>query len=120
MEKRPFVHVEIPANDPAAAAEFYSSIFGWETEHDENMDYTMFDNGGVGGGFNRLGEQVGVGDVIVYIGSGDIDADLAAIKAAGGDTVVPKTEIPNIGWFAWFKDPTGNTLALYTPKEGGM
>jgi predicted enzyme related to lactoylglutathione lyase len=32
----------------------------------------------------------------------------------GGTVIQPKTEIPTIGWFGMFKDPTGNVLALYT------
>lgn len=117
METRSVVHVEIPAEDVRSAARFYSQIFGWGTQYDEQMDYMMFmygaEPGSGGGGFNPLGERSSVGDVIVYFGSPSIDADLEAIKAAGGEVVVPKTEIPDMGWFCWFKDPTGNTLGLF-------
>jgi hypothetical protein len=54
------------------------------------------------------------GDVMVYIDSPDIEADLKKIEAAGGKLKVPKTEIPGQGWFAFFEDPTGNIVALYT------
>jgi uncharacterized protein len=114
MTMRKIVHIEIPAAKSADAGKFYGDLFGWDIQHDEAMNYTMFDTGGVGGGFNDLGENVKVGDVLVYIGSDDIEADLKAITAKGGEVVMPKTEIPTIGWFAWFKDPTGNLLALYT------
>jgi predicted enzyme related to lactoylglutathione lyase len=46
--------------------------------------------------------------------SEDIEADLKAIKAKGGKALMPKIEIPNVGYFAMFTDPTGNMLALYT------
>jgi hypothetical protein len=49
--------------------------------------------------------------------SDDIEADLVRIKALGGTVLKEKTEIPNIGWFALFKDPTGNTLSLFTPMN---
>lgn len=35
------------------------------------------------------------------------------IEKAGGNIVVPKTEIPDIGWLVVFKDPDGTLMALY-------
>jgi len=119
MSARKIVHLEIPAAKSADAGQFYKDMFGWEIQHDEAMNYTMFDTGDLGGGFNELGENTKVGDVLLYIESEDIEADLKAIAAKGGETVMPKTEIPTIGWFAWFKDPTGNTLALFTALNPG-
>jgi len=115
MSARKIVHIEIPASKGKAAdaGKFYGDVFGWDIQHDEAMHYTMFSADGLGGGFNEVGDQVKVGDVIVYIESEDIEADLKAIESKGGSTVMPKTEIPTIGWFAWFKDPTGNVLALF-------
>ena len=48
----------------------------------------------------------------------DIDASLAKAESLGGKTVIPKTEIPGVGWFGFFSDPTGNVVSLYTSKEG--
>ena len=58
--------------------------------------------------------SVPAGDVTVYIDTEDIDVTLKQIEKAGGKTLLPKTEIPGIGWFAQFADPTGNRMALYT------
>ena len=113
-----FVHIEISAEDLQAAADFYSQVFGWKVEHMPEMNYITFDEGGgLGGGFNPTeNEGNEPGDVIVYIGTDDIEASLAEIEAAGGKTLVPKTEIPGMGWFALFSDPTGNKLGLYTGR----
>jgi len=35
----------------------------------------------------------------------------------GGKILRSKTEIPGIGWFGIFKDPTGNSIALFTSKK---
>jgi predicted enzyme related to lactoylglutathione lyase len=51
------------------------------------------------------------------VASEDIDADLRKAESLGGTTVVPKTEIPQVGWFAIFKDPSGNKVGLFS---GGM
>jgi uncharacterized protein len=115
MSNHPVVHIEIPAENSAAAGKFYDEVFGWKTTHDEGMDYTMFEYAeSQGGGFSNLSAENPVGKVVVYLQAEDIEATLAKIEAHGGKTVVPKTEIPTVGWFAFFNDPTGNTLALYT------
>jgi uncharacterized protein len=115
MSKRNIVHIEIPAADAVAAGKFYQDLFGWKIETDQTMNYTMWEpQQEPGGGFSPLGETVKPGDVLIYVASEDIEADLERIKALGGTVVTGKTEIPTIGWFALFKDPTGNTLSLYT------
>lgn len=35
------------------------------------------------------------------------------IEAAGGRIIVPKTEVPNFGWFATFLDLEGNELSVW-------
>lgn len=115
MTKRNIVHIEIPTKEPKASAEFYENLFGWHIERDEDMDYTMFDpQDGPGGGFTPLDENIKPGDVIIYVNSEDIEADLKKAEKLGGTIVREKTEIPTVGWFGFFQDPTGNTIALYT------
>ena len=115
MSKRNVVHIEIPASNVPGAAQFYEKLFGWKMETVPEFDYTMWaDGGGYGGGFNKVSDQYPVGQILVYIDSDDIDADLEQVEKSGGVIVTPKSEIPGTGWYALFKDPTGNTLALYT------
>lgn len=119
MSKAPIVHIEIPAEDPHQAGEFYGELFGWDIDYDEQMDYVQFlSQEGLGGGMPEVGEMAQAGDVILYIQSEDIEGDLEKIQAKGGKTVVPKTEIPTVGFFALFSDPTGNTLGLFSGPEG--
>jgi len=115
MSKRNIVHVEIPTNDSKASADFYEKLFGWHIERDEEMDYTMFDpHEGPGGGFSPLSDTVKVGDILIYVDSDDIEADLKKAESLGGSVMMEKSEIPNTGWFGIFKDPTGNMIGLYT------
>ncbi|MCL5997293.1 MAG: VOC family protein [Chloroflexi bacterium] len=129
MASYQIVHVEIPSRDYKESDVFYAQVFGWKITVDQNFNYHQFAaEPGPGGGFvstterdpsgNVLGE---VGKPLIYLGSDDIDADLAKIVQHGGSVVAPKSEIPGIGWFAIFTDPTGNRLALYTsanPQSG--
>jgi len=122
MSAQPIVHIEFSANDPAAASKFYADAFGWKIQTDPQFDYHMFQtDGGPGGGFVPVDAptdggtmQYKPGDVLVYIGSDDIDAALRKIESLGGTVVVPKTEIPQTGWFGVFRDPTGNRVGLFT------
>lgn len=121
MAAQPIVHVEFPSVDPKAAGAFYADVFGWQVAAPPSMDdYPMFQaEGGPGGGFTTIGGGMpGVptvgGEVLIYIASNDIHADLQKVQAKGGQTVLPKTEIPGAGWFAIFRDPSGNKVGLYT------
>jgi predicted enzyme related to lactoylglutathione lyase len=111
----PIVHVEIPAANQQAAGDFYAKLFGWNIQHMPEMNYSTFAaEGGPGGGFPQVGDMAKPGEVLIYVGTDDIEASLAQAESLGGKTVVPKTEIPGIGWFGIFQDPTGNRMALYT------
>jgi len=118
MSKRNIVHVEIPAVNVEGAGKFYESLFGWKLQHMPEMNYTMWEAGdGTGGGFHEASAEYPAGQVLVYIDSDDIDADLKMVEKLGGQVIKPKTEIPGMGWFGIFKDPTGNVLALYTSQN---
>ncbi len=128
MSAHPIVHVDLPAQDPAAAANFYKEALGWQLTHEPNFDYWMFSApGGPGGGFVAAGPdasggpvQYEIGKVLVYLGSEDIDADLARVEECGGRTILPRTAIGEVGWFAVFADPSGNHLGFFqsaTPGE---
>jgi predicted enzyme related to lactoylglutathione lyase len=118
MSKRNVVHVEIPAANVAAAADFYAELFGWKIQHVSEMNYTMWEDGsGFGGGFNTVSEENPAGKVLVYIDSDNIETDLKKVVQLGGKVLHEKMEIPGTGWFGIFEDPTGNVLALYTSMD---
>jgi|SRR3990170_3822684 len=118
MSKRNVVHVEISAQNVEASSKFYESLFGWKMQHVPEMNYTMWEDGsGFGGGFNTVSEENPVGQVLVYIHSDDIEADLKKVEKLGGKVIHPKVEISGTGWFGIFQDPTGNVLGLYTSMD---
>ncbi|MFN8511915.1 MAG: VOC family protein [Chloroflexia bacterium] len=116
----PVVHIEIPVEDPQAAATFYGGVFGWEIRHDATLDYTGFAiDGGAGGGFTRIGSQgATAGQVVIYVGTDDVDAMLTKASALGAQVAMPKTEIPNVGWFGAFVDPSGVPIGVFDPNVG--
>ena len=119
MSSHPIIHVEFSANDREAAGEFYAKLFGWKIQQLPEMNYATFDSGSVGGGLNPVQEDYPAGTVMVYVQTDDVNATLAQVEALGGKTIVPKSEIPGVGWFAIFSDPTGNQVALLHPLSEG-
>jgi predicted enzyme related to lactoylglutathione lyase len=65
--------------------------------------------GGIGGG---IGDAQGPNQVVFYIEVDDPQAYLDRVENAGGTTVVPVTEIPDMVTFAQFADPQGNVIGL--------
>ena len=119
MNSHPIVHVEIAAKDPAAIAKFYSELCGWQVQAaptGPGETYHMFrGEGGPGGGFPGVdGQMYKSGDIVPYVSADDIDAFLKKAESLGGKTLLPKTEIPGQGWFAFFADPSGNRIGVFS------
>ena len=115
MSKRNIVHIEIPAANVDAAGKFYQELLGWNIQPMPEMNYVMWESeGGESGGFPQVSDENPAGQVMVYIHSDDIEADLKNVERLGGKVLHAKAEIPGAGWFGIFQDPTGNVLALYT------
>jgi uncharacterized protein len=117
------VHFEIPADDFARAKEFYGSIFGWELEDMQEMDYTIVrtvpvddqqlptEPGAINGGMMKRTSDTPAPVITVNVDA--IDDALKKVEAGGGNIVRPRQEIPGMGAFAYFKDTEGNTLGLW-------
>jgi len=120
------VHFEIPADDLDRAKGFYGSVFGWElqtvpmnegeytsvitTDVDEQTQQPT-EPGAINGGMFVRDERVT--SPVITIDVDGIDDALKQIEAEGGSTVTPRTAIPGMGAFAYFKDPEGNVLGLW-------
>jgi uncharacterized protein len=116
MKAYPIVHVDIPAEDPQAASRFYADFFGWQVQPLPTMAYIRFQTpNGLTGGFVGPGgeQQLRAGELLLYVGSDDIDGDLKKAEALGGKILMPKTEIPKTGWYGMFEDPAGNRVGLF-------
>jgi predicted enzyme related to lactoylglutathione lyase len=119
------VHFEIPADDVSRAKAFYGSVFGWDLQDYEmpGGTYTIIQTvpvderqmptepGAINGGLMR--RSTDAPHPVITIAVEAIDAALERIEAGGGRVVTPRTEVPNLGWFAYFEDPEGNTLGLW-------
>jgi predicted enzyme related to lactoylglutathione lyase len=121
MSKRAIVHIEIPAQSRPGSAEFYHKVFGWDFQHmTDPGPYSMSESENkVGIGLPDLGDMYEPGDVIIYLGSDDIAADLKEIEAAGGKRLSETVKVGEMGEMVFFADPTGNRLALWKTFSNG-
>ncbi len=109
-------HFEVPADDPARAQKFYSQVFGWKFDKwDGPMEYWMTITGdnkepGINGGLmKRVPGQFGITN---YIEVSSIDEFLNKIRSNGGNVIVPKTSISEVGYFAQCTDTEGNIFGI--------
>jgi predicted enzyme related to lactoylglutathione lyase len=119
--KHTIVHFEIPADDVERAKAFYGGLFGWEFSTPRGFpDYWTFLTGDpetdAGGGLmaRQSPDQVGL---ITYFGVESIDDTTARVRELGGTVVVPKQEVPGMGWLATYLDPEGNLFAVWQSAE---
>jgi uncharacterized protein len=116
----PFVHVELNTQDLPKAKDFYGKLFNWQLD-DVDMGpagtYTVIKPGeGTGGGMMKHPMPGAPSMWLAYVLVDDIDAATAKARSLGAQIIREVTEIPNIGRFSIFIDPTGATLALFKPK----
>ena len=116
---------EIPTSDINRAQQFYETIFGISmTPMDlPNIKMRMFplddmmtQVGGAlvdSGGFHNASATDGP---LIYLNANpDVQNVLDKVEAAGGKTVVPKTEIsPEYGFMGVFIDTEGNRIGLHS------
>jgi uncharacterized protein len=114
MGKR-IVHVEFPAQDLERGKKFWETVGGWTLNYSgmPGVQYLMFQEGDQGG---AVFSMEGMSGTTIYLGSDDIDADLAKVRELGGEAE-DKQPIPSIGWFARCKDSEGNEFSLYQSDE---
>jgi len=108
----PVVHFEIHGRDGKKAQEFYGSLFGWEIDAKNPMDYGVVsaqDGQGIGGGIAAAQHEP---MVTIYVDVADLDATLKQAEALGGKTVMPPTAVPGGPKLAQFSDPDGNLIGL--------
>jgi predicted enzyme related to lactoylglutathione lyase len=116
------VHFEIPADDVEKLRKFYSALFGWKIEKMpgpveyygiETVPVTkkgIPERPGVNGGMMK--KQNPEHKPVNYIAVESVDAYIEKIAALGGKVIVPKMEVPGIGWWALALDPEGNQFAI--------
>ena len=110
--------VDLNTPDPARAREFYSALFGWDTQEGppEAGGYTIAQLRGkpVAGIMGQM--QPGPAVWSTYVNVDDADTIAKAVEANGGSVMVPPMDIMDVGRMAFFTDPTGAAFGIWQPR----
>jgi predicted enzyme related to lactoylglutathione lyase len=113
-----FVWHELMTTDTDAASDFYSHIVPWKTQDSGMPSYKLWVSGKYqAGGLMALPEEEASAPPhwIIYIGTPDVDATVAAAEKLGGKVLKGAADIPNVGRFAVLSDSQGAAFAVFTP-----
>ena len=110
------VWFEIPADSPERATAFYSNLFGWKiSPFPGNSDYLHIDTGGADnspdGAMKRRKQPHE--PVVNYVGVDSVDRFADKIAKLGGKICMPKTAVPQMGYFAVCQDTEGNAFGIW-------
>lgn len=128
----PVVHFEMPAEDKKRMSDFYTSVFGWQTEvlGPEMGDYTLVTTtengengmpknpGAINGGFYKKSKDTPEHPSVV-IEVSDIRASVKKVTETGGKVLGEPQKMPGVGEFVYFKDTEGNTVGMLQPASIG-
>jgi predicted enzyme related to lactoylglutathione lyase len=123
------VHFEIPASNVEKLKDFYEKLFAWKIIRTPvgGQEYYiiqtvptdekgMIQRPGVNGGmYPKQPSQTDIKPVN-YITVEDIDAYIAKTTELGGKILMPKQQVPAVGYIALAIDPEGNEFGLLQPE----
>ena len=115
-----FVHTELNTQDVGKAKEFYSQLFDWKLEDMPGSPgnvYTMVKAGdSTIGGIMQHPMPGAPSFWLSYVLVDEIHASTAKAKSLGATSIKEAHEVPGMGWFSIFLDPTGACFAMWQAK----
>ncbi|MDB6021754.1 MAG: uncharacterized protein JWQ04_1611 [Pedosphaera sp.] len=111
---------EIPADSLERAKKFYGALFGWKINAFPGMtDYLHIDTGGgddtPDGGM--MPRKHPTQTITNYVRVASVTKSMAKVKKLGGEVCMPKTAVPQMGYFAICKDTENNSFALWEVND---
>lgn len=117
MSNHPVAFFEIVSNDAPKLQTFYTDLFGWQVQTDDD-GYGLVDTGAgehaVGGG---IGPSMAPGDtgVKIYVTTPALDDTIARAQELGSTVYLKPMNLPGgYGRIAVVSDPDGNPVGLWT------
>jgi uncharacterized protein len=116
---QPVVHFEITGKDGEKLQSYYSDLFGWEIDANNEMKYgsisregnTNADGVGIGGGIATGPEGYG-GHVTFYVEVPDVEETLSNAESKGGTRMMGPEEVMEGLVIGLFTDPEGHVIGV--------
>jgi predicted enzyme related to lactoylglutathione lyase len=126
----PVVHFEMPAEDRKRMADFYTNVFGWQTQMlgPEMGNYVLATTtesgkdgrpkkpGAINGGFFPKSDDKPAQYPSVVIAVEDIKEHMRKVEKAGGKVLGEPWDIPGVGLYVAFIDTEGNRVSMLQPS----
>jgi predicted enzyme related to lactoylglutathione lyase len=128
-KRNPVVHFEMPAEDRKRMVEFYTNVFGWQTQMlgPEMGNYVLAATtetdekgrpktpGAINGGFFPKSDDKPAQYPSVVIAVEDIKEHMKKVEEAGGKVLGEPWDIPGVGLYVSFIDTEGNRVSMLQP-----
>jgi predicted enzyme related to lactoylglutathione lyase len=125
----PVVHFELPAEDRKRMADFYSKVFGWQTQMlgEEMGNYVTVSTtetgkdgrpkmpGAINGGLYSKQKDMPDQYPSIVIAVEDIGESIKKITREGGKVLGEPMPIPEVGSYVSFIDTEGNRNSILQP-----
>ena len=116
---QPVVHFEVVGKDAEKLNSYYSELFGWEIDANNEMRYGMVaregntgrDGVGIGGGIGAGPEGYG-GHVTFYVAVPDVEEALQKAESLGGERIMGPETIMDRLTLGHLKDPKGHLIGV--------
>lgn len=116
----PINWLEIATTDLERAKDFYSKVFNLEYQYIEMPESKMYmfgapDQVGSAGCLMQAdGSNPSPDGTVVYFSCEDVATEAGRVEEAGGQLIIPKTDIGEFGFFAQIIDTEGNRIGLHS------
>jgi predicted enzyme related to lactoylglutathione lyase len=115
----PVVHFEVIGKDAGRLQSYYSELFGWQIDANNEMKYgvvqrdgnTNADGAGIGGGVGT-GPEGYEGHVTFYVEVPDVEEALARAESLGGTRIMGPEKVMESIELGMFNDPEGHMVGL--------
>ena len=117
-EKGAFCWADLVTPDPASAEKFYSSLFGWKVEKDEEEDHSGYLHINQGphhiGGIPPAQRDANIPPHwMIYFMVADADGSTEKAKQMGAKVYMPPRKMEGVGTWSVLGDPQGAVFALF-------
>ena len=122
IHEQPITWFSIPVANLSRAIDFYNTVFGSTLEATDYQGMAMaffpMTDGQPGGALGQEADFTPLAHPSIYLNGGDdLQQCLDRVPGAGGEVLVPKTDIgQGWGFFAHLKDSEGNVLGVWSPR----
>jgi predicted enzyme related to lactoylglutathione lyase len=108
----PVIHFEVHGSDAKKSQEFYASVFGWDIDANNPLNYGMVAKGGDTGITGGITGGKGATMATFYVEVEDLEATLQLAESKGAKRMMGPEAIEGGPTIAMFADPDGNVIGL--------